>query len=339
MKRRLSWQPYARRFHSPVRIKGRTLDHRRGLWLTLSEGERSYGAECAPLPGWHPESLAETEQALLHLQAWFEAATRYWERWSWQAPYFGILEAQAQPLASVQTSLEMLLLREAGFYRPELFHLPASEVPPSSSVLIPDLLHVDLDQLRELWAKGIRVFKVKIGRAAFAEEQRCLLSLWEIFGSELRLRLDANQALSGPDATIWLSFLTAWPIDYLEDPGFVASPAAFALAIDESLQGREPGPVDADVLVLKPNCLGLSRTIGWLQTGQRAVLSNTYESRLSLQVYLWIYSRFVARPEALGLGTVTALPSDFSPSLVDEWGIVRHWPSQPFFAISAWPGV
>ncbi|MFY7929112.1 MAG: enolase C-terminal domain-like protein [Oligoflexus sp.] len=338
MKLRLTWQTYTRPFLRPIRVKAETLSVRQGLWLMLTENESDrYLAECAPLTGWHAEKLSDIESKLNELAPNFESAQRHWDQWSWTEPYFGVLDLRELPFPSLQTAIEMLLLGEARRHRPDVFLLPPAQVAPESSVLVPDLSCLELTSLQLLQKQGVRTVKAKIGRQAWDQEARGLMVLRELFGHDLRLRLDFNRTLTGSDAERWLSFLRDWPIDYIEDPGTHAEKIPFAIALDEALQDRLPGLQASAVLVLKPNCFGLSRTIRWLQTGQRAVLSNTYESRLSLQVYLWIYSRFVARPEALGLGTVTALPADFGGSLVDEWGLVARWPEEPFLSLGAWP--
>jgi len=119
-------------------------------------------------------------------------------------------------------------------------------------------------------ARGARTLKVKVGRAGrFEEELEILTLLRAEFGSELRLRLDANGQLPADNLERCLERLARCSPELIEEP--LSGPALAAierspipLAADETLQRprgwQELQPlIDRGLLraiVLKPMVLG-----------------------------------------------------------------------------------
>lgn len=343
---RLSW--YRRALKSPLRIQDQTLTERRGLFIELidAKGESLAAAECAPLPGLHRASLEELALAWRKEAASLLQGPLGWENWAIGQPFFGLIAAPEFSEPALQSSIEMLLLSLAlkkGCYMPP--ELSAGKQKAEHSALLqlnrsPRELEDELRQIRE---RGIRVLKVKIGRAPPAREQELLLRIRASVGRPLRWRLDANQNLGPEELHDWSAFFVRedWPVDYIEEPSpswTAALDTRWPLALDESLLGHEPDPelLRHKVVILKPNRLGLSRSLAWIScaagSGGRVVLSNAYESPLSLNLYVWLYGRLCAAPEALGLGTEAAFLATNS-SFHEALGFDRNgapWPKEPW---------
>ena len=73
------------------------------------------------------------------------------------------------------------------------------EIPLSFSIANPDFAQ-DLEFARQLYAEGIRLFKVKTGFSEHAEDVRRLELLRETLPADIELRVDYNQAMAPWDA-------------------------------------------------------------------------------------------------------------------------------------------
>jgi hypothetical protein len=278
-----------------------------------------YEAELGPCPGVHPESLDDAyalwkeqcEPLLLRESFPLHA-------WDWQKPWFGLLAVPACSMTSVQTAAEQLLLGWAQRQNPEEFSLPGPISLPGSALLpirpAKDEA-VNWQEFLELWQQEFRVFKCKIGRNPAAEEISFLQRLTAYAGADLQLRLDANQNLAIADSQLWRQSACSLPISYWEEPT-AQHEALHPLARDESLWDAEPETLleAGEVWILKPSRLTLSRTVSLLtrarQQNRICVLSNAFDSGLSLRCFAWIYAAFCANPQALGFGTARFLPED-----------------------------
>lgn len=341
---------YRRELKKPLLIAGQSLGERRGFFIELRGKDGPLAtAECTPLPGLHPESPEAAADRWRELRETWLQKPLAWEGWRVGAPFFALLGRAPFAEASLQSSVEMLLFSLALRHgASDLLERPPLSAGFEHSALLQLSVgsEAELRQASEkIRERGIRVVKVKIGRAPFAAEREILLKLREELGPSILWRLDANQGLSTEELDLWVRFLKreAWPIDYFEEPQPEADKVLgqhWPLALDESLVAREPDPAlfAARVLVLKPNRLGLSRSLRWLElgaeTGGRIVLSNAYESRLSLRFYAWLYSRMLPHAEALGFGTEAAF-SDSGPLAAAELALGARggpWPLDPWLA-------
>ncbi len=340
----LTW--YSRPLKVPLRIKEQSLCERRGFFLELGG---SVFAECAPLPGLHQETLEELAQSWQAIAASLLKAPLAWERWQLGAPFFGLLEMPSLSPAffepALQSSVEMLLLGLA-LRRGKLGI--ASSNPSTPFFEHSALLQIPAQPTASWWREleiikesRIRVLKVKIGRTRPAAEQALMLEIKNFMGSDASWRLDANQSLEDGELRDWLKFLERenWPIDYIEEPSPHLSSMIenrWPVGLDESLRGRGPETeiFRSRVVILKPNSLGLSRSLAWLQLaarcGGRIVLSNAYESSLSLKFYTWLYGRLLPKAEALGLGTEAAF-CEGPTSRELQFGVAHvRWPESPW---------
>lgn len=335
---------YRRPLREALRIGRETLSERVGLYIeAIDPAGHRHLAEYAPLPGLH-----EGEDCA--------AAEATWTRWREEGfhptlssldldrPYWGILD-WPELTPALQSSVEMLLLSFILQERPEA--LPRA--PLSSQYELCDLLYLSetldqrwCEQLEDLKKRESQCLKVKIGRFDSSLEMERLRSLRSALGPRVALRLDANGGLDKETLERWDDFLQDWPLAFIEDPlpqtervnpPLKGAMKAWSRARDErAVSGNPSLETDpSEVAVLKPNVVRLSRFLKFLRSSSRRdqplVLSNAYESPLSLQLYAYLYSRYVSNPLALGFGTERT----FAPC-ASEWPLAARgpWPARAF---------
>jgi O-succinylbenzoate synthase len=280
----------------------------------------SHEAELGPLPSVHPESLDDAaiqwRDVLLPL---FNKTSLEIASFTWDQPYFGLLSCHQKVFTSVQTAAEQLLLSWVQSHDPECFMGKLPQALPGSALLAlkPESEALNWREFEELYAEGFRFFKCKIGRGSARSEVDFLRRITEYAGPNLRLRLDANRQLASSDLAYWREAIGDFPIDYCEESSSVLDAALGRVALDESLWDRslaELSQQPAAVWILKPSRLTLTQTVALLKQGQQlgiiCVLSNAFDSGLSLRCFAWLYARFCAKPQAIGYGTVRFLPDD-----------------------------
>jgi O-succinylbenzoate synthase len=250
------------------------------------------------------------------------------ETWSWTRPAFGLLDLPQQTFPSVLTAVEQLLLSLAQQEDPGKFSLPAS-IPIEGSALLAlqDDAETTRQEFLQLWDQGFRIFKCKVGRLSPSHEYDCLQEMNEHGGGDLRLRLDANRGMSPAAAAFWTAKSHHLPLEYWEEAAGMQPQA-----LDETLWDEAEAP-HAAAWILKPSRLGLSRTVAFLKRASEqripCVLSNAFDSGLSLRCSAWIYAAFCANPRPLGYGTTRFLPPDMWQS--ESWGQARVIiPRHPF---------
>lgn len=226
----------------------------------------------------------------------------------------------------------------------------ANGLSSSSSVQINSLVVRTESEDLCVPSDGAAVVKVKVGRDPREDAER-VSKLAELLstrtGPSARLRLDANQAWTVPEAATFLNSLSKQAVEvteYLEEPvkwtggqdSFFEAWEALAsqtgrcvaFAVDESLL---EGPVTKEkiaacqapiaALVLKPALQGLEQTVelsAWaLQHGVQPVFSSAFESGVALSHFAILAGSVVLPPGresaytgCHGLGTFTRLRED-----------------------------
>ena len=121
------------------------------------------------------------------------------------------------------------------------------EIPLSFSIANPDFDR-DLDLVPQLYADGIRLFKVKTGFTAHAEDIRRLEKLRALLPPDVDLRVDYNQGMEPWDAIRRLRDIEAFRPTFIEQPVPAANIEALA-AITEAIDT----PIMADECVFSPS--------------------------------------------------------------------------------------
>lgn len=299
---------------------------RTGLFLELltTAGRRGWG-EASPLPGFSWESLEMAEAELI---GWSTRLPR--ELQDFESIVVAAAEV-ASPSArfAIETALLDLLGQEQGLPIHQVLTGagPREPSPIPLAHLLPSGSPVEavLATAEELFARGARLFKVKVGGPDFGAELRLLAALRARFGDTIGLRLDANQGFSADHLRSRIEDLAAYSPELLEEPlgdvdgrtKAVDLVAPFSLAFDETLQDPVLRTLlprllhlgSYRVVVLKPMALGGFATCLDLARTAQAAGCATYVSHL------------FDGPIALGASAHLALAL---PGRVLPCGLARH---------------
>ncbi len=183
---------------------------------------------------------------------------------------------------------------------------------------------------RQAAAAGYRCVKLKVGmeRDAESESERIAL-VREAIGTDVALRLDANEAWNATQALAVLSRCTSHAIQYVEQPlpradleGLRALRAAVAvpIAADEALDSLASARALlashlADVFVIKPQVVGGLRVTRQIideaaASGVRCAISSAIESGVGLAALLHLVAAAPAVTLECGLATAGLLADD-----------------------------
>ena len=274
---------------------------RSGYLITLTGDDGVSGSgEATPLPGFSADSLEASGEALRH----FDAGSTPTRLEPGMSVFDELCTASSalRRTPSARAALESALLdrwaRVAG--KPAWALLLSSNVAPPPHRAVSALLQGDPEQAvlqaQIGYARGVRCFKFKVGRpGALDRELSTVQDLRGTLGSEVSLRLDANQALSLQQARNYLPRFAAHGLEIIEEPCAPAQLSQLAdlqlpLAVDESLAGLEDPSSHAPWLaqcgvkavVLKPSLLGgASACRAWARVareiGAEVILSHAFE--------------------------------------------------------------
>jgi o-succinylbenzoate synthase len=312
-----------------------TWPSRAGLLLRLTDERGCLGqGEASPLPGVSPDQLDDCARVLAALGA------RAWPRLRVDEPasaeitkvWAALDVGPALPAArfAIETALCDLLGQRT--HRPlsallsDTTGTRRAEAPVAALLVGDDPEHV-LAAARAAQARGIGTFKLKLGRARFADERTLVFALRRALGESCAIRVDVNGAWTLAEAPARLAALAAAGIELGEQlvaAGALADlgAARIPIAADESL--ADPA-VDIDRLlgsgvcraaVLKPMVLGgLHRCLELFARarghGVEVVVSHLFDGPVAL-----------AAAGALAL----SLPSPYASGLAPHAGL-GAWPA------------
>jgi o-succinylbenzoate synthase len=269
---------------------------RKSLVVGLLEPGGAWGlGEAAPLPGYSPETLGDVERALADVRTDELARALDHETPRVALAAAAALVPRSAPSArfALETATLDLMSRRRGCSAPALLGADRDAQRPLAALLGLAASPALWDAAARAFEEGYRCFKLKVGApGALTRELESVASLRHRFGATLRLRVDANGALSPAELSRNASALQALDLELFEEPG-APLPPAVPLALDESLQGLSPDDVEAAwvsraarALVLKPTTLGGLCHCWQLAeraaaSGVNAVLSHAFEGPLA----------------------------------------------------------
>ena len=321
---------------------------RRACIITLEsdDGWRGRG-EAAPLPGFSPDTLAACRAALEALDPAGIPANLAPGR-EVLAELERVSAALPSALPAARCALEAALLELWS----SALGLPAwallSAAPPEAravTALLQGEPEHALDAAERAHERGLRCFKLKVGRAgALERELAALAGIRGAWGDRVDVRLDANQSFSGAQARAALPRFAAYAPEFIEEPCPPAQLAtlgelALPLALDESLALSEPNALPSRplrALILKPTLLGgISGCARWAvearRIGAELVLSHAFEGPLGLSLSAALALAFGSRTLAHGLDadgaqlTAVELPAlrgaQITPWSEPGWGV------------------
>ncbi|RZA18865.1 MAG: hypothetical protein EOP10_20440 [Proteobacteria bacterium] len=268
------------------------LQERKVLRIAAQSGPTRY-VDCSPLPHFHKESF---DDCLVAAKAHFSG------------------ESVKLPV-SLSTAVDALAFD---------FASPRAGAWENSGLLG---LDSPIDSL-------MRVCKIKTAHHSLNELKK-FLDLVMKRNPLTEFRIDCNQLLKSVDLYGLKSLVDDYPIQYIEEPSSsIADLKSLAkiipIALDENLGRDKELDALAKAWVIKPNGLGWSKTVERFSDRSEIlkVLSNTYESNASLQLYAYLYAQTVNQAQALGFGTAFY----FEESNL-EWNArvqKGFWPALPF---------
>lgn len=209
---------------------------------------------------------------------------------------------------------------------------PVREQIPVNAI-IPALSAADAAALarRAVLEFGCSTLKIKVAQSGevLADDEARVASVRDAADMALhsighdgraRLRLDANGGWSVEEATRALQRLTAYDIEYVEQPCATVSEVMalrqtvdVPIALDESVRGREAGAFDAaDVIIVKVAPLGGVRAAMDLiaEWDGRVVVSGALDSAVGLSAGVALAAALPGDLLACGLGTGVLLGRD-----------------------------
>jgi len=296
------------RFASPVRTARGTFGERKLILLELRDTDAVAGyGEAAPWPGFGTETVADSLAVLQQAEPLLCAAGV--EPDQLPAALTALFDAAPAARSALEAALWDLAARRAG--RP-LAELLATAVVRTTGIALRQVAASALlieqvpEALREEAAlargAGHRAAKLKVGAPGLADDVARVRAARDGLGPDVALRADANGAWSEREARGALDALSAFRLDYVEQPlqaddiegmARLRRSGRVRIAADESVATADGArrvieAQAADVLVLKPAVLGgPARALQLAAQGRRAgceiVFTHTFESTVGVR--------------------------------------------------------
>jgi o-succinylbenzoate synthase len=292
-----------------------TLQNRDGLLLRFEFNGQKIITECAPLPGFSVETLAQCCEFLGDK----ENINRLFE----------CLDA-AKPLP-ISTPTSLVYAFEAAWF---LKNDPFKNSPLNSQLNTDDQWHAfSKNSVCQLYQTAhtatAKRLKLKVGRSCLKDDIQSINHLSSELSEHQKVRLDANQSWSLLELDRLLRSIELEKIDYLEEPLApeqrheyvqISDKYEVKFALDESLRQLSPQECLAisvkssvSTWVIKPMLTGFNKTCELIDIAQKnnieVVLSASFESNISLEFYAQM-ARFFNLNSAQGLDTLSYLSTD-----------------------------
>jgi o-succinylbenzoate synthase len=302
----------------PLKSAAGTIKERYGYLFCLKSEDALGIGEASPLPGW-TESFKACREALRHGME--SIKERGVER--------SLYEIRGTPAARHGISLSCQDLKAKEQERP-LYQFLSDDDREVSSISVnavvgngtPDETARHAERRAE---ENYETIKVKAGRQTFEQDLVRLEAVRSALGDSIQLRVDANGNWSLEQIREHADRLEAIDLEYIEQP-FPEDNLAdhtelskdFDVALDESLYEFDLGTIideeAADVIVLKPMCLGgLDRTMKFgeriLEAGLVPVVTTTIDTVVARTAAVHLAAAMDEMP-ACGLATAQFLEED-----------------------------
>ena len=315
------------RFSFPAKTSRGSLTEHVAHYLVLDDPTRpdcpAGIGEASPLAGLSPDDDADFFDHLQALAARFTRAGV--EEFSPEAA----LRLVPAALPAVRFGLETAALDWHNGGRRLLYDTPFSRgesaLPINGLIWMGDAAFMR-EQIARKLTEGYSCLKLKIGALDFDTELAVLRDIRTVAAPDrLTLRVDANGALSPPDAPARLAALAELGIHSIEQPIAPGQPEALArlcaaspvpIALDEELIGLTTPAAQAELLdrvqppflVLKPTLLGgLAATRAWVAAARaRGIgwwLTSALESSIGLNAIAQLAAELGVEEFPQGLGT------------------------------------
>ena len=235
---------YAQALATPIPLRQETLYTRQGYLIKLTDdGGHSAWGEAAPLPGFSREDLVACRGTLIAAAAALVAREDMAEDGDW--PNLGVFKAVVPHSAAyfaVESAWRQLVALSRDIAPWHLYAEGRDETLLLNALLTGDEATIRMQATRAV-ELGYRAVKLKVGREKMTDDLRLVEMVRSIVGPTMELRLDANQAWSLDDATLFGKAVAGFDVAYIEEP--CSSPfelpsfhaeTGVDYAIDESIQ-------------------------------------------------------------------------------------------------------
>lgn len=326
--KQIEFQSYRLPFRNPLQTAQGILSDRQGFIIQVIDAQGRVGmGEAAPLAGFGMETLAQTQQTLKDMQKILrgEAIANISDITNLLANY------QSTPAAKHGMELALLNLL-AQSRQQSLAHLlnPQSRTMVTVNALL-GAVSPEIAALRtqEFCQEGFQCIKVKIGTDNSEEDWQRVATVRAVAGSQMQIRIDANQAWSVTEAIAQLQRYATLNIEYVEQPvaaqdligmAKVRSSVSIAIAADESVNSiNELEQVitthAADIIILKPMALGgilTAREAAHIATaeGLDVVITTTLDGAIARQGAFHLAASLPHIKRACGLATGNLFTKD-----------------------------
>ncbi|OIP76676.1 MAG: o-succinylbenzoate synthase, partial [Oscillatoriales cyanobacterium CG2_30_44_21] len=327
----LQFYPYRLTFREPFPTALGVLKYREGFVIEICDRQNTkkftgFG-ESAPLAGFGMESLTETSEILEEAQRSLvnlkindlndiENLLGIYNRTP--AARHGLELALIDLLAKCQNlSLSRLI---ANYFHSEVRdHVLVNGV---IGAIAPELAAI---KARELLEQGFDCLKVKVGTQDFDSDFLRVSSVRSQVGDNIKIRIDANQGWSVPEAIANLKKLEPLQIEYVEQPVIAADLSGMAIvrrsqpilvAADESVNSLAQlqqviKAQAADIIVLKPMAMGgiitaYRAAMVAFKSGLDVVITTTIDGAIARQA-AWDLAATLPITRACGLATGSLL--------------------------------
>ena len=349
----IAWHGYSLPFSNKYVTSESEATSRCGLLLFLVTNEGIVGiGEASPVGASSPEEVGVVAEILeKSAPDLLEVETRGLENGlpEWNLP--------TSPRFGIETALLDIKGQAEG--------LPVAALlgsKPSSlfvnALIAPEALEQAVLAAREAIEQGFTSLKLKVGGGLLEEDEKLVSAVREAVGSEVKLRLDPNQAWSVKQAIESIGRLSRFQIEYVEQPIAASDVAGLAevrrsvpvpLAADESLSSIEDlqnllDTEAADIFIIKAAKVGginagMEIANEAIKAGRSVVVTTSLESGVGIAAGTHLAAAFSEQPYSHGLATGLLFEQDLTyPLLLPEKGRLMT-PERPGLGVKVGSGL
>lgn len=290
----LKYSSFSYKFKTPFQTSSAVIKERKGFLISIKdENGNTAVSECSPLPGFSAESYEEVKRFLatsLNNLVSFEIKE--------VAELISKSVAEITQFPSVRFALEQALiglasLRDKSFLKTNFG--TSKNTVPVNAVIGFDKPEKVLAKVNSKFQKGYRTFKIKVGREEFSDDYAVVKLIRKKFAGGIAIRLDANGMWDVDRALDYLAKLSAFDIEYIEEPCKnlsclikLAEHSPIPIAVDESIRTFDNAKEvlklgRVDYLVVKPTVLGgIIETAGLIKLAEelrkKVIISSSFET-------------------------------------------------------------
>jgi o-succinylbenzoate synthase len=344
----LNFYSYRLPFKTPFRSAGNSHSHREGIILVFKDGTTEAYGEVAPLPGFSTETLEQVTEVLKLNHKQLEEALEAGE----VSALLQVID-QIHHFPSLSFGIDTLIHdleakkkgQSLGNY---LFDNFPKSITANATLPLQETTKT-IANAKSLIKEGFQTLKIKVGEN-FNAELNLIQDLRNQF-PDIKIRIDANQAWTKPEAIQHLKALHSLNIEYCEQPvpkdqieelTDVTNQADISIAADESIRNKEQAiklseQKAANLFILKPMLLGTFRNIfvtnGVSTTHNiESIYTTSLETAVGRTATAILAAGLGRQHRAQGIATGHLFQHDVSNS---EWlnKPVIHFPQEPGLGI------